>query len=87
MARPKKVGSDLTSISAERARLEAELADLAAREKEALEAARDAGRPALLSALERVKIGEMTRQDAKVIATAIGRMGGSQAAQLLTAKG
>ena len=86
MARPKKIGSDLTSISAERARLEAELADLAAREKEALEAARDAGRPALMSALERVKIGEMTRQDAKAIATAIGRMGGAQAAQLLASK-
>ncbi|HEX7777072.1 MAG TPA: hypothetical protein VF449_11165 [Parvibaculum sp.] len=59
---------------------------MAAREKEAIEAARDAGRPALLSALERVKIGEMTRQDAKAIAGAIAKLGGVQAAKLLAAK-
>lgn len=86
MARPKRVGNDLPSISAERARLEAQLAEVAAREKEALEAARDAGRPVLLSALEKVKIGEMNRQDAKAIAVAITKLGGTQAAKLLAVK-
>lgn len=86
MARPKRAGNDLPSISAERARLEAQLAELAAREKEALEAARDAGRPVLLGALDKIKIGEMDRQDAKAIAAAIGRLGGAQAAKLLAGK-
>jgi hypothetical protein len=83
MVRPKKVGSDLESIVAERARLEAQLAELANREKEAREAARDAGRPVLLGALEKVKIGELTRQEAKTIATAIGKLGGAEVARLV----
>ncbi|WP_309141262.1 hypothetical protein [Novosphingobium sp. G106] len=86
VARPKKVGNDLPSICAQREKLEAQLAELAAREKEALEAARDAGRPVLLGALCKVKIGEMNRQDAKAIAAAIGKLGGAQAAKLLAAK-
>jgi predicted transcriptional regulator len=83
MARPKRVGNDLPSICAERARLEAQLAELAAREKEALEAARDAGRPVLLSALDKVKIGEMNRQDARAIAQAIAKLGGAEVVRLV----
>jgi hypothetical protein len=87
MARPKKVGTDLNSICAERARLEAQLAELAARERDAREAARDAGRPVLMSALEKIKIAELTRQDAKVIAGAIAKLGGTEVAKLLQTRG
>jgi predicted transcriptional regulator len=83
MARPKRVGNDLTSISAERARLEAQLAELAAREKEALEIARDAGRTVLIQALEKIKIAEMNRQDARAIAQAIAKLGGAEVARLV----
>jgi len=86
MAKPKKVGNDLPSIAAERARLEAQLAELAALERDAREAARDAGRPVLLAALDKIKIGEMSRQDAKAIAGAIAKHGGVQMAKMLEAK-
>ena len=75
MARPKNVAGDLETISAERQRLFAELARLDEAEKAAIEAERDAGREALLSALTKVKIARMDRAQAKAIAHAIGTLG------------
>lgn len=76
-------GSDLEAIKAERTKIEAALEELVRREKQAEEALRDAGRPTLLSALERIKIGEMDRADAKAIASAIAKLGGAQVAAAL----
>ena len=75
MARPRKIGGDLATISAERARLQAELARLDEAEKAALEIERDAGREVLLAALDKVKIARMDRGQAKAIAQAIGALG------------
>lgn len=80
-------GSDLEAIKAERTKIEAALEELMRREKEAEEALRDAGRPTLLSALERIKIGEMDRADAKSIAAAIAKHGGTKVASALVGLG
>lgn len=85
MARSKKPTGNLDVIVAERARLQAELARLDEAEKAVREVARDAGRETLNGALARVKIGAMTKDDAKVIATAIATLGGDGAARKLTA--
>ena len=71
MARPRKIGGDLATITAERARLQAELARLDEAERVALETERDAGREVLLAALVKVKIARMDRGQAKAIAQAI----------------
>ena len=76
MARPKKTEGNLDAIAAERARLKAELSKLDALEKQARQAASDAGRGTLLAALERVKIGSMSKAAAKVIAVVIAAEGG-----------
>lgn len=76
---------DLTSIRQERAKIEAMLAEIVQREKDAEAAARDAGRPMLLAALGRIKIGAMERSDAKAIAAAIDQHGGAKVATALTA--
>jgi len=76
-------GSDLSAIKAERTKVEAALEELKRREKEAEEALRDAGRPTLLTALEKIKIGEMGRADAKSIAAAIAKHGGAGVAAAL----
>lgn len=85
MARTKNPRGNLEVIAAERARLQAELVRLDEAEKAAREVARDAGRKALNGALAKVKIGAMSRDDAKAIATAIATLGGSEAARKLAA--
>ena len=85
MARSKKPTGNLNMIASERARLQAELARLDEAEKAALEVARDAGREMLLAALARVKIAAMGKAEAKAIASAIGTLGGAEAARKLTA--
>jgi len=83
MARPKKTEGNLDAIAAERARLKAELSKLDALEKQARQAASDAGRGTLLAALERVKIGSMSKAAAKVIAVVIAAEGGDGIAKKL----
>ena len=83
MARPKKTEGNLDAIAAERARLKAELSKLDALEKQARQAASDAGRSTLLAALERVKIGSMSKAAAKVIAVVIAAEGGDGVAKKL----
>ena len=74
----------LETIRQERVRAEQVLADILKREREAEEAMRDAGRPVLLAALERIKIGELERSEAKAIATALAKHGGAKVAAALT---
>ncbi|CAN5223284.1 MULTISPECIES: hypothetical protein [Sphingobium] len=73
----------LESIKQERVKLEAALAAIVQREKEAEDALRDAGRPVLLAALERVKIPELDRSDARAIAAAIAKHGAAKVAAAL----
>ena len=82
MARPQKL-DDLSAIEARREALRAQLADLDEKAKAAEQAARDAGRPTLLAALERVKISELSRQEARAIASAIGQHGAKAVADYL----
>ena len=83
MAKKPTTTTDLTSLQAERTRLEALLADIMEREKAAREAERDAGRPALLAAIGKVKIAALSRPDAKTIAQALANHGGSKVAAAL----
>ena len=79
---------DLASIKERREKLQAELAELDAQEKAAEAAARDAGRPTLISALDKIKIAAMEKAEAKAIATAISQHGAKAVAAhlaLLTA--
>ena len=85
MARPRKIGGDLATITAERARLQAELARLDEAERVALETERDAGREVLLAALVKVKIARMDRGQAKAIAQAISAFGADDIIQKLGA--
>lgn len=85
MARAKKTVADLDTIAAQRARLEAELAELDELERQTREKARDAGRETLLAALTRVKIGAMTKGAAKAIAVVIAAEGGDEVAKRLDA--
>ena len=77
VARSLKTSDDLESIIARRTALEAELAKVLEAEALAKEAARDAGRSLLLSALEKVKIGALSRREATTIARALERLGTS----------
>lgn len=86
MARPQKL-DDLHAIQARREALRAELADLDEKAKVAELAARDAGRPTLLAALERVKVSDLSKQEAKAIANAIGQLGAKAVADYLAAYG
>lgn len=75
--------TNLSSIDARREALRAELAALDEQAKAAELAAKDAGRPILLAALDRVKIATMGKTDARSIASAIGLHGGQIVAQHL----
>ncbi|WP_267396441.1 MULTISPECIES: hypothetical protein [unclassified Sphingomonas] len=75
--------TDLSSIDARREALRAELAALDEQAKAAELAAKDAGRPILLAALDRVKIATMDKTDARSIASAISLHGGQVVAQHL----
>lgn len=74
---------DLAAISARREALLAELARVEEQARVAEEAARDAGRPVLLAALERVKIAALDKADARSIARAVATHGGRSVAQHL----
>lgn len=76
MPRTNSKPDDIDAITARRQSLIAELAAVDEKLKAAETAARDAGRPTLLSALERVKIAAMDKADARGIAAAIGKHGG-----------
>lgn len=82
MARPRKV-VEIAAIEARREALRAELAQLDEQANAAELAARDAGRPVLTAALERVKIGAMDKSAAKAIASAITKHGGESVARHL----
>ena len=75
---------DLTTIEARRETLREELAALDQRAKAIELAARDAGRPVLLAALDRVRIGAIEKADARVIAQALSDHGGKAVAANLT---
>lgn len=79
MARPQRL-VDLAAIEARREALRAELAQLDDQARAAELAARDAGRPVLMAALERVKIGSMEKAHARTIASAIRQHGGKMVA-------
>ena len=78
---------DLASIEARRETLRAELAALDEQARQAEETARDAGRPTLLSALEKVKVADLSKVDARTIANAIQQHGGSAIALHLKSLG
>ncbi|WP_244647446.1 hypothetical protein [Sphingomonas sp. CFBP 13728] len=80
MPRPSSKPADLSTIEARREALKAELATLDEQAKAAELAARDAGRPTLLAALDRVKIAAIDKSDARAIAAAIRRHGGKAVA-------
>jgi hypothetical protein len=84
VARTQSKPTDLAAIDARREALRAELAQLDEQARTAELAVRDAGRPVLLSALDRVKIAAMSKDDAKFIATTIGSHGGKTIAQHLS---
>jgi hypothetical protein len=83
MARPQKL-TDLTAIEARREALRAELAELDQKAKAAEQAARDAGRTKLLAALERIRIADLSKQEARTIANAIAQHGGKAIADQLS---
>lgn len=78
-------GQPLSSIQAERAKLEEQLAAVIQREKAAQDAERDAGRTVLIGQLSKVKIAAMGRTDAKAIADAIAKHGGAKVSAALSA--
>lgn len=80
----KPANASLSSISQSRARLAAQMADLDKAEKRLREQERDAGRAVFLAAIKRVRIAEMSREEAKEIATIIGTV---PAADIVTALG
>ena len=84
MARNSSKPDDLAAATARRDALAAELAQAEELVRSAEQAARNAGRPVLQAALDRIKIAAMDKADAKVIATAIGEHGGKAVAQHLT---
>ncbi len=83
MARTRKV-AELAAIEARRELLKAELAELDEQAKAAEQIARDAGRPVLIAALDRVKIPSIDKADARAIAFAISHYGGKAVAAHLT---
>lgn len=83
MPRAKKIEGNLEAIAARRAELEAELAEVAAAERRAREAERDAGRETFVTALGKVKIARMDRSAATSIAKAIEKHGGAKVAEYL----
>lgn len=83
MARTSPKTVDITTIEAREKALREELATLAEQKRVAELAARDAGRPVLLAALDRVKIPSMEKADARSIASAISTHGAEAVAQHL----
>lgn len=82
MPRARKV-ADLAEIEARREALRAELAQLDDQARAAQQAARDAGRSTFLAALDRIKIGALSKGEARTIAEAIAQHGGRAVAERL----
>ena len=83
MARTSPKAVDIVTIEAREKALREELAALSEQRKVAELAARDAGRPVLLAALDRVKIPSMDKTDARSIATVISTHGAAAVAKHL----
>lgn len=73
----------IEAIQAERIKAEELLRQLQEREREALAAQADAGKATLVSAINRVKIAELSRADATTIAKAVAKHGGEAVARVL----
>lgn len=84
MPRTQAKPASLAAITARREALLAQLALVDEQAKVAEEAARDAGRPVLLAALDRIKIAEISRADARAIAAALATHGGNAVARHLS---
>lgn len=84
MPRPSSKPADLSTIETRKKALLAELAQLEEQAKAAETAARDAGRPVLIAALDRVKIATMEKSDARAIASAVSQHGGAVVASHLS---
>lgn len=78
--------SSLTQIEERRKRLMEELDALAQAEREEKDRLADAGRGTFLAALETVRIGPMSRREAKRIANAIATLGGAAVAAKLASE-
>ena len=74
MARTSSKPNDLASIQAQKDRLLAQIAELDVQAKEVEEEERDAGRPTLLAALDRVKIRKLGKADAELAPVLTGRI-------------
>lgn len=83
MAKQSKAPSQVAAIDDEIARIERRMAELRQAKKQALEVEKDKGRPLLLAALDKVKIGAMDKDQAEAIAKAIGRHGPVRVAEIL----
>lgn len=83
MAGSKKSAKSVAEIEAELAASIEHTKKLRAEKKKALDEEKDAGRPVLMKALGKVKIGTMRDSDATAIAKAISKLGGSQVAEKL----
>lgn len=83
MARQPKVLLNVEEIDEEMARTQARLVELARQKKLAMEAEADKGRATLLGALDKVKIGVMSKDDAKRIAKAFAKLGPVRIAEIL----
>jgi hypothetical protein len=79
-------GGDLDALLQERAALEQKLAGVSEKIKEAEVAQRDAGKPVVIAAINRVKIADMSRDDAKQIANALAKHGGATVASWIKAR-
>ncbi len=86
MAADLKIPSNVDAIDAEMAKVQERLMALGIAKKKALDEAKDAGRSTLLAALKVIKIAEHSKDDAKVIAKAIEKLGPAKVAELLKAK-
>lgn len=85
MATEPKIPTSIDAIDAEMLKTQERLATLAAAKQRAIDEQRDMGRPVLLAALTKVKIGDHSRAEAKVIAQALEKLGPARVADLLGA--
>ncbi len=83
MPRATAKSDDLATIEARREALRAQLTVLDERAKAIESATKDAGRPVLMAALDRIKIGAIDKPDARAIASAISEHGGAAVAEHL----
>ena len=76
-------GENLDAIRSEREALEIRIRELADRERNFLEAQKDAGREPFLAALAKVQIGPMSRQEARAIAAGLAKLGAARIVSLI----